>query len=186
MIDFIRGKVIKKDLTKILVEVNGIGYGVEVPVSTYKKLIGEEVELYTYLYVKEDSLQLYGFSTEEERELFKSLISVSRVGPRLALGILSQVSVEDFYQIVEEMDVDRLSSLPGLGKKTAQRILLELKGRLVLPSPEKEELTQEAVKVLINLGCKREEAIKAVEKAKKNLPQKVNLEELIKESLKVL
>src|SRR5690606_18349541 len=114
-------------------DVNGVGYEVEAPMSTFYDLpaIGDKVTLYTHLAVKDDAHNLYGFATEQERALFRSLIRVSGIGPRIALGILSGIRPEDFVRCIEQQDIATLTRLPGIGKKTAERLLLELGDRVV-------------------------------------------------------
>ncbi|MFQ6093465.1 MAG: Holliday junction branch migration protein RuvA, partial [bacterium] len=110
-------------------DVNGIGYGINIPLSSYQQVgsLGSEVHLLTHLHVREDILQLYGFTTEEERELFQMLVAISGIGPKMALSILSGISVEDFQRAIVSNNVDVLVSISGIGRKTAQRLIVELK-----------------------------------------------------------
>ena len=199
MIARIRGKLELKLPTYAVIDVGGVGYGLNIPLSTYVEL-GEAnsiQELHTYLYVREDAIHLYGFASVEEKALFKLLISVSGVGPRMALGILSGLSVKEFGQAVNNEDVSLLMSIPGIGKKKGQRLLLELKDMIgtVLPESVKGEtwadtaegrVVRDAMSALLSLGCKQEEAKRAIREASKKIPESSNVEELIKESLKHL
>ncbi|MFH1860683.1 MAG: Holliday junction branch migration protein RuvA [bacterium] len=132
MIDTLSGKLIKKLPTYVLIDVNGVGYGVNIPLSTYHQLLQshDNVSLFTHLVVREDGLLLYGFSTTDEKRIFLALISVSGIGARTALAVLSSLSVGEFEQAVVQEDVKRLTGVAGVGKKSAQRIILELKEKI--------------------------------------------------------
>lgn len=132
MIGFIRGKLVIKAPPQLTVDVGGVGYDIEAPLSTFYTLpaIGSEVRLLTHLVVREDAHILYGFASQEERSLFRNLLKVSQVGPKLALAILSGVSVEGFTTLVKLQDIAALTKIPGVGRKTAERVLLEMKDRL--------------------------------------------------------
>ena len=132
MIGLLRGILAEKSVPGVLLDVQGVGYEVEVPTSTFYVLpeTGEEVVLYTHLIVREDAQLLYGFASQSERILFRSLIKVNGVGAKLAVGILSGISAEDFIRCVEYEDTARLVSLPGIGKKTAERLIIEMRDRL--------------------------------------------------------
>lgn len=192
MIEFIKGKLSWKSPTRIQVEVNGLGYGIHIPLSTFDCLPREEseVSLHTYLHVREDNLQIYGFMTLEEKELFLLLIGVPGIGPRTALYILSGLSVEELKNTVEEEDIDRLSSIPGIGRKTAQRLVVELKDKLAGESlkvgKEGSGMIRDAVKALVSLGCKIKEAQGAVKKAQDASSGELTLEELIKQAMKFI
>jgi len=132
MIGYLSGRLIDKKLPQVLIDVHGVGYEVDVPVSTFFKLpdCGTSVILYTHLVVREDAHTLFGFLTEAERVFFRSLIRVSGVGARMALGILSGIGADDFYSSVANNEIQRLVKLPGIGKKTAERLILEMRDRL--------------------------------------------------------
>ena len=132
MIGFIRGKLVVKAPPHLTVDVGGVGYDIEAPMSTFYTLpaIGTEVRLLTHLVVREDAHILYGFGTQEERALFRNLLKVSQIGPKIALAILSGVSVEGFATLVKLQDSAALTKIPGVGRKTAERVLLEMKDRL--------------------------------------------------------
>jgi Holliday junction DNA helicase RuvA len=132
MIGRINGLLVEKNPPQVVVMANGLGYEVDVPMSTFCELpaLGQEVTLLTHLVVREDAQLLYGFSTGPERQAFRALIKISGVGPRIALAVLSGMTVDDLTQAVANQQTGRLQKVPGIGKKTAERLLLELKGRL--------------------------------------------------------
>ncbi|MDP6436801.1 MAG: Holliday junction branch migration protein RuvA [Gammaproteobacteria bacterium] len=132
MIGFVRGILIEKSPPTLVVDVNGIGYEIEAPMSTCFELpdVGETIHLITHLVVREDQHTLYGFATEAERKLFRNLLRVNRVGAKLALGILSGISVDGFVRCVQEEDQAALSKLPGVGRKTAERLILDMRDRV--------------------------------------------------------
>src|SRR3954471_23111552 len=132
MIGFIRGKLVVKAPPHLTVDVGGVGYDIEAPMSTFYTLpaMGSEVRLLTHLVVREDAHILYGFGSQEERALFRNLLKVSQIGPKIALSILSGVSVEGFANLVKLQDTAALTRIPGVGRKTAERVLMELKDKL--------------------------------------------------------
>jgi Holliday junction DNA helicase RuvA len=132
VIGFVRGKLVVKTPPHLTVDVGGVGYDIEAPMSTFYTLpaVGSEVRLLTHLVVREDAHILYGFGTQEERALFRNLLKVSQIGPKLALAILSGVSVEGFATLVKLQDSSALTKIPGVGRKTAERVLLEMRDRL--------------------------------------------------------
>jgi Holliday junction DNA helicase RuvA len=129
MIGFLKGRLAAKQPPSLLVDVNGVGYEVEAPMSTFYTLpaVGEPASLFTHLVVREDAHVLFGFATEAERRLFRALLKVSGVGPKMALGILSGASVTDFLRIVEAEDTAMLTRIPGIGRKTAERVIIEMR-----------------------------------------------------------
>ena len=196
MIAFLRGILIRKAPTEIVVDINGIGYAVSVPLSTYEKLgdLSAEVSLFTYLHVREDVLQLYGFATEAEREIFRLLISVSGIGPRVAQGILSGIPVPDLKSHIAVGDIASLTSIPGVGKKLAERLVVELREKISKTGPDLSQLTSvpegpartrsEAILALISLGYSRLVAEKAIHAALQEFNgQSPAVEELIKAAL---
>jgi len=132
VIGFVRGKLVVKAPPHLTVDVGGVGYDIEAPMSTFYTLpaLGSEVRLLTHLVVREDAHILYGFGTQEERALFRNLLKVSQIGPKIALAILSGVSVEGFATLVKLQDAAALTKIPGVGRKTAERVLMELKDKL--------------------------------------------------------
>ncbi len=197
MIAYLEGKLVEKSPTLLILEVNGVGYSVNIPVSTFSNLgeTGDVVKILTYQHVREDELKLYGFSTKPEKELFELLISVNGVGPRLALSILSCVSVNQFQKSVVQEDLDVLTTIAGVGKKKAQRLIVELKEKLSkVDLGERKELKdkeaavapahEEAVMALVSLGYTKPDARKALERVTKEEKEALPVEELIKRALK--
>lgn len=166
MIGFLRGRILQRQPPHLLVDVQGVGYEVEAPMSTFYSLpeMGAEVMLYTHLAVREDAHVLFGFGTETERRLFRALIRVNGVGPRLALTILSGVSVENFVRCVRDNDSAALTRLPGIGKKTAERLVVEMRDRLedagsdAVTRNAPMTARDEALSALVSLGYKPPEA----------------------------
>lgn len=194
MLAVICGPVIEKSPQEVCVDVGGLGYRVFVPLSTYYGLpdMGREVRLFLHTHVREEAIHLFGFLTRRERELFRMLLSISKVGPRLALAILSGLKPDELTLAVNRGDVKRLASIPGVGKKTAQRLVMELKDRLAAAEavPEeavlRDDLWADGVSALVNLGYPASRAEAALAKAAEGLHEDHSLEELIRESLKIL
>jgi holliday junction DNA helicase RuvA len=132
VIGYLRGKLVRKQPPALIIDVAGIGYELEAPMSTFYKLpdLGSEVHLHTHLVVREDAHLLYGFATEEERRLFRDLLRVSGIGPKIGLALLSGIDVETFLACVEAQDVDALIRIPGIGRKIAERLLIEMRDRI--------------------------------------------------------
>ena len=191
MIGRLEGKLAEKTPEAVLVDANGVGYDVRIPLSTFLELPdeGKIVRFRVHTYVREDQLQLFGFLSEQERSLFRLFLSVSGVGPRLALALLSGLPVARVVQAIRQGDLAALRGIPGVGNKTAERILVELRdkvGRLEgveLPTPagEAEEAT---VSALVNLGYPRGQAEKAVSVALEQLDDAPAIEDLIREALR--
>jgi Holliday junction DNA helicase RuvA len=186
MIASLRGRLLSKRPDHLIVEVNGVGYSVSVPVSTLSSLPDEsaEVFLFTHLHVREDILQLFGFRSEEEKRIFTTLIGVSGIGPRIALNILSTIPAETFYGLVHSEDVEALCRVPGLGKKTAQRLILELREKLPALKEKKDLLYEDTLSALVNLGYKKNTAQDALDLAYGGGNR--DIESLLKETLKYL
>lgn len=187
MIAALRGKIISKKPDSIIIDVGGVGYIVYVPLNIFSSIreINEEVFLYIYTYVREDAIILYGFSTEEEKRIFSALINISGIGPKIALNILSTISLHDFHNAIHNEDVAFLCRVPGLGKKTAQRLILELIEKLpAITKKDREPVFDDALSALVNLGYKSSIAKEALEKAYNNGNR--DIESLLKESLKYL
>jgi Holliday junction DNA helicase RuvA len=179
------GKLAAKNPPQILVEVGGVGYELDVPMSTFYALpaTGGSVSLFTHLVVREDAHNLYGFASAEERSVFRQLIRVSGIGPRTALAVLSGLSVGDLAQAVALQDAARLVRIPGIGKKTAERLLLELKGKLAEAVGEPAgERGADVLNALVALGYSDKEALVAV----KGLAPDMPLAEAIRAALKTL
>ncbi|MDW8470192.1 MAG: Holliday junction branch migration protein RuvA [Burkholderiales bacterium] len=188
MIGRLSGRLAAKHPPQVLVEVGGVAYEVDVPMSTFYALpaTGEPVTLHTHLVVREDAHQLYGFATLEERAAFRELIRISGVGARTALAVLSGLSVAELAQAVALQEPARLTRIPGIGKKTAERLLLELKGRLAeaLPAPADAaaEGAGDILNALVALGYSEKEARAAM----KALPEGIGVAEGIRQALKAL
>jgi len=197
LIAYLEGKLIEKNPTLLILEVNGVGYAVNIPVSTYGSLVetGQMVKILTYQHVREDELKLYGFSTKPEKELFELLIAVNGVGPRMALSILSCISVQEFQRSVLQEDLDVLTAISGVGKKKAQRLIVELKEKLSkVDLGERKDLREEeailtpavdeAALALISLGYTKVDARRALDKVTEETKEALPVEELIKRVLK--
>ncbi|MFZ5483882.1 MAG: Holliday junction branch migration protein RuvA [Pseudomonadota bacterium] len=190
MIGRLTGVLLDKQPPQILVDVHGLGYEVDVPMNTFYHLpaTGERVSLYTHFSVREDAQQLYGFLTGREREVFRALIKISGVGPKLALSVLSGMNVDELTQAVALQETARLVKIPGVGKKTAERLLLELKGKLADALPgsvtagSPAATAHEALHALMALGYHEREVTPVL----KQLPDDLSLEERIRQALKLL
>jgi len=175
MIGFLRGRIADKQPNTLIVDVQGVGYEVHVPLSTFYEAgePGDEITLRIHTHVREDALQLYGFLTDLERQLFERLISVSGIGPKLAIAVLSGMDSRDLLACVQRGDVARLTGIPGIGKKTAERIVLELRDRLaqipgaapvdLAPVNGADRVRSDLLSALQNLGYHRPQAEKAVD-----------------------
>ncbi len=193
MIDRIKGKCLRKSPTAVVVEIGGIGLSLAVSLSSFEQLgpVGSEVSLLTYLHVREDALELYGFMTVDERDLFASLIKVSGVGPRMALAIQSRFSPGELFQVVADADIKRLTTVKGIGRKTAERLMVELKGRLdvriveeLAPISAGISAVSEAVQALEALGFTLQQADDAIRQARKTVGEDAPVEELVRNALK--
>lgn len=188
MIGKLSGRLIERHPPQIVLDVHGVGYEIDVPMSTYYQLpaIGSEVILYTHLLVREDAHQLYGFLTEEERRVFRQLLKISGVGARTALSVLSGMSVTELYAAVAAQDSARFIKVPGIGKKTAERLLLELKGKLDITVEEGAvagaQQSSDILNALLALGYNDKEAAWAV----RQLPAGCAVAEGIRQALKSL
>ncbi len=181
MIAFLRGRLLEKHPNQVIVETGGVGYDVVIPVSTFSSLpdAGAEVKLRVYTHVREDTLALFGFLTVEEKAIFEKLISISGIGPSLAIKVLSGMAASELTAAIRNGSVEQLVRIPGVGKKTAERIVLELKDKLEaiglaaaagVPAPTAASvlslIEQDVLSALMNLGCNRATAEAAVRKAK--------------------
>jgi Holliday junction DNA helicase RuvA len=199
MIAHIQGFLHFKSPEYLVIDVDGIGYQVHVPLSTFYDLpqLGSTVSLHIHTHVREDALQLYGFQSPEEKALFVRLISISGIGPRLAVNILSGISPAELVESLIQNNLARLISIPGVGRKTAERIMVELRDKVssLVPGhdvtePVKatadEAMIEDALSALLNLGYKKGVAQRAIENARKRLQGEITLESLLKESLRAL
>lgn len=198
MIAHIQGIVAEKTPTRIVIDVNGIGYEILIPISSYDKIggVGDSTKLLIYQHVREDILQLFGFSTQEEREMFLLLISISGIGPKSALGIISSIAVKDLKHAIAHENLTLLTAVPGIGKKTAQRIVVELKDKVAKMGAAMDNASKfvasgsaqtadEAMMALISLGYHKSIAEKAIVRALQEDPDNpMSLQELIKAALR--
>lgn len=197
MIATLKGILRSKTPTEILVEVNGIGYAVNIPLSTFEKLgdVNQQVSLFTFLHVREDALQLFGFATEDERSLFKLLISISGIGPKIAQGILSGVSAAELRGFIISGNISALNALPNIGRKTAERLVVELKDKLakgdgltsfpISVSTQHAQIQNDALQALTSLGFTRTMAEKALRQVFiESGESAASLEDLIKKALR--
>ncbi|MFN0123473.1 MAG: Holliday junction branch migration protein RuvA [Blastocatellia bacterium] len=199
MIAHISGKLLHKTPNAVIIDVGGVGYELVVPVSTFYDLgePGAVVALHAYTYVREDALQLFGFRTEQEKRLFLHLISVSGIGPKLAITLLSGMSADELIPAIRKGDLARLTAIPGVGKKTAERLALELKDKLAalaaadsadktvtsVMSPD--ALRDDVVSAIMNLGYARPAAEKAIQATLQEMPD-VGFKEILRHSLRKL
>ncbi len=199
MIALLTGRLAFKAPTHLALDVQGVGYEVFVPLSTFYNLpdLNETVSLSIHTHVREDAIQLFGFVTQQEKDAFVMLTSVSGIGPRSALGILSALPVSDLVSAIQAGDVDKLETVPGVGKKTAGRIILELKEKAAKlhpamalatgGSPSGQDPTfEDALSALTNLGYRAQEAKEALKRVRKSEAEPVSLQKLIRETLKDL
>lgn len=201
MIAFLRGKLLEKSANTVIVDVGGVGYEVHVPLSTFYELgePGYDVALKIHTIVREDSISLYGFMTSHEREIFTLLISVSGIGPKSALSALSGMSADEMIAAIRDNNIARLTAIPGVGKKTAERLVVELKDKVKTidkaaakgsPSHSGDESTpsgaiEDAVSALVNLGYQRQAAEKAVNKSAQEGTE-LEVQKLLRRALQLL
>ena len=198
MLEYIRGHLVTKQPTLAVIDVNGLGYALKISLSTYQKLPEQdsEVELKTYLHVREDVFQFYGFFDDTERDLFTGLLGISGIGPKLAQTVLSGLSAEKLAKAIQSGDEATLSSISGIGKKTAQRLIVELKDKLksmrIELAGEEEKSKQilgvsgeEVLMALLSLGYSRSQAEKAISKVQQS-GQSLTVEEMIKQALQAI
>jgi holliday junction DNA helicase RuvA len=199
MIDYVKGEITEKNLGEVVIETCGIGYSLIIPLSTYEKLpdIGHSVKILTYHYVREDMEKLYGFFTGSERDLFRHLISISKIGPKTAISILSGVSAADLVACVNKSDSSRLRKIPGVGDKTAQRLVMELKGKMdgisadgetgnVLSRGVNNSPRSEAFDAMITLGYSEKQVQTALSRVENVIDDAAPSEEWIKKALQVI
>jgi Holliday junction DNA helicase RuvA len=199
MIARLSGILIQKSVTQCVVDVHGAGYRVVIPLSTYYELpdINQPVVLQIHTHVRDDAISLYGFHTEAERDVFQLMISVSGIGPKLAVNILSGISAGEWIRAVALEDLKRLTGIPGVGRKTAERMVLELKDKAVKLGGETdpsgtvavrtdERMKEDALSALVNLGYKGTSAKDAVERIIKEAPEPLSLDRLLKRALRVM
>jgi holliday junction DNA helicase RuvA len=197
MFSYIKGTLASKMPTQVVIEAGSIGYEIMVPLSTFDSLPmeGESVILLTHFHVREDVQQLFGFITRSERDLFRLLISVSGIGPRMALTILSGITTVSFKKAITQADTHLLTSISGVGRKIAERIVLELREKVGFEASEdrigetgaqEEIILGDAVSALVSLGYKHQSARKAIQKTLPRVTGEVSVEELVREALKIV
>jgi holliday junction DNA helicase RuvA len=199
MIARMSGLLIHKSLNHLIVDIHGVGYRVFVPLTTFYELPDEaqRVTLHIHTHVKDDSINLFGFYSHEEKTLFQLMISVSGIGPKLAINILSGISAGDFIMAVSKGDLDRLVRIPGVGKKTGERMIVELRDKVAKMDFQKamdehisalsaNEMKDDALSALINLGYKSQAAKNILDRIVTASTEPLNLEGLLKEALKIL
>ena len=193
MIDSVRGVCLRKSPTEVVVEVGSLGLSIAVPLSSYEKLgaVGKEVMLLTYLHVREDALELYGFSTIAERDLFVKLIGITGIGPKMGLAILSRFSPNELYGVVVDNDIKRLTTVKGIGRRTADRLMVELRNRIdrtlesvSVPTTGEPSASREAISALEALGYTIQQADDAVRSALRKIGDDASVEDLVRMALK--
>lgn len=190
MIAYLTGKIISKKPTKIILDVNGVGYLVNISISTFEKISEtENISLFIYTSVKEDAIDLFGFSSESEKEMFELLISVNGIGPKLAQSILSGIQIDDLKQAIKTANLSRIIATPGIGRKTGERLIIELRDKVdsIADNLDKSlnasfEVKNDAVAALANLGYNHKNAEKIVRDILNGDPN-ISIEELIKKAL---
>jgi Holliday junction DNA helicase RuvA len=198
MFSYLYGKLVHKNPTNIVLDVNGVGYQLNISLNTFEKLpeVESELRIYTVLIPREDSIQLYGFFDEDEKQMFEQLLSISGIGPKVAQSILSGINPDELRNYIIQGNSVALTNIPGVGKKTAERMILELKDKLTKISPpekfiskDKEEIRMQAYQALITLGYQKQFAEKAIRSALNEINsnnEELNIENLIKKALKEL
>lgn len=198
MYHYLNGKITEKTPVAVILDVNGIGYEVRVSLSTFSSLpnLGETVKLFTHFVVREDAQLLYGFATEEEREAFRLLISISGIGPKLAITLLSGVTLPELRRAIQEKNIPVLTAISGIGQKTAERVIVELKDKigkaevsagkeLVHDASVSDQMVEDSILALVSLGYTKQKAKEAVQKTlKAMLGKKPSVEEIIRAALK--
>ena len=200
MIALIKGKIVYKGISNVVVDTQGVGYRIFIPLTTFYELpeSGQMVTLHIHTNVKQDAINLFGFYTLQERDLFQLMISVSGIGPKIAMNILSGISANDLLQAISSGNLGKLVSIPGVGKKMAERLILELKEKVIkkmiaenIPATDTEHKASEIVKedalsALVNLGYKSNAAKDALDKVLQAAEQELAMDQLLKKTLKIL
>ena len=199
MITHLKGTLVSKEPVLVTIDVGGLGYSVHIPLSTFEKLPEKDskIMLYTHLHVREDEMALFGFHTEEERKMFRLLIGISGIGPKVALGILSGTGIIQLKKAVLEGDVDRLTTIKGIGKKTAQRLIVELRDKFGAPDDSDDWLRESGdaeldsavmttVSALETLGYSHKQAFEAAKRSVRSLGADAVPEDLIRDALSTI
>lgn len=190
MIAYLKGTIFQKRPHQVIIDINGVGYCAAIPLTTYFKLgdVGQPAELLIHTHLTDNALSLFGFMTEDERDLFLKLIGISGIGPKLAMNILSGIDAPELVDAIKKSDIGRISMIPGIGKKTALRITMELQDKIekkekllaVKGSQEKEDL----ISALLNLGFRRKEVERVVDDTLRHHSEEAGFEKLLRECLK--
>jgi len=199
MFSYLIGQITEKTPARCTLEIHGVGYDISIPFSTSEIItLGQhDVKLFTFVHVREDILQIYGFATEKERAIFEELISVSGIGPKSALGILSGITSDELRSRIVNEDVGGLVVLPGIGKKTAERMIVELRDKFIqagiqssgvdIPvKPNDEPVIEDAISALVSLGYPKSAASKSIQKVAKKMDEEFSVEILVRKALQSL
>jgi Holliday junction DNA helicase RuvA len=200
MIAMISGKIVYKGISHVVIDAQGVGYRVFIPLTTFYVLPenGHDVTLHIHTHVKQDGINLFGFYTIQERDIFELMLTVSGIGPKMSINILSGISVSELLNAISKGDLKKLISIPGLGKKTAERLILELKEKVIKrmiieETPEgtdrqreKDIIKEDALSALVNLGYKNNIAQDALDKVMSELTTDLAMEQILKKTLKIL
>jgi len=200
MIALISGKIVYKGISHVIVDVQGVGYRIFIPLTTFYELpeAGQIITLHVHTNVKQDAINLYGFYTVQERDLFQLMISVSGIGPRISMNILSGISAQDLLRAISGGNVGKLVNIPGVGKKMAERLILELKEKVIkkmimeeMPAADdqhqaNEIIMEDVLSALVNLGYKSNVARNALDKAMHSSEKELGMDQLLKKTLKIL
>jgi Holliday junction DNA helicase RuvA len=194
MIGYLKGTLIEKKPNSVLVDVNGVGYLVSIPVSTFYDLPeeGTSLALFIYTHVREDTIALYGFRTQRDKNLFEKLISVSGVGPKMGVSFLSGMTAEELIPAIQRQDIVKLTTIPGVGRKTAERVALELREQVpallseLATVSEEKSVREDLISALVNLGYHRNLAERAVKNAVDKAKPEESFEVLLKHSLQLI
>jgi Holliday junction DNA helicase RuvA len=200
MIALISGKIVYKGISHVIINVQGVGYRVFIPLTTFYELpeAGQIITLHVHTNVKQDAINLFGFYTVQERDLFQLMISVSGIGPRIAMNILSGISAQDLLHAISGGNVGKLVNIPGVGKKMAERLILELKEKVIkkmmmekMPAADDQHqageiIVEDVLSALVNLGYKSNVAREALDKVLRSSEEKLGMDKLLKKTLKLL
>jgi holliday junction DNA helicase RuvA len=199
MIALISGKIVYKGISHVIVDVQGVGYRVFIPLTTFYELpeAGQTITLHVHTNVKQDAINLFGFYTDQERDLFQLMISVSGIGPKIAMNILSGIDARNLMNAISGGNVGKLVNIPGVGKKMAERLVLELKDKVVKKmmagkTPESgiqsraDDIMEDVLSALVNLGYKNNIAKEALDNAMRSSEEKLEMDKLLKKTLKIL
>jgi Holliday junction DNA helicase RuvA len=200
MIALISGKIVYKGISHVIVDVQGVGYRIFIPLTTFYELpeAGQTITLHVHTNVKQDAINLFGFYTVQERDLFQLMISVSGIGPKMSMNILSGISARELLNAISSGNVGKLVNIPGVGKKMAERLILELKEKVIkkmmleeMPAADdkhqaSEIIIEDALSALVNLGYKSSVAKDALDKALRASEEELGMDQLLKKTLKIL